>query len=135
MVRSGATNGWGAKKLVLLGLFSLAVVFAYFKTHDLLFGKDIVIESPINGQTLKEPFVTIKGRAPGSTLLTVGGAKVIPDQDGKFIKETILGIGYNVIDVVSVDRFNRESSEILELIYRPLASTSDGNDSVAFMNL
>jgi hypothetical protein len=124
-------NSWGIKRLALFGIFGVALVFTYFKTHDLLFGQGIVIESPNNGVTVEESLVKIVGVAPGSTILTVGGAKVVPDQSGRFFKETILGVGYNVIDIVSVDHFNRETSERLELVYRPKATTSE---NVAFIN-
>lgn len=131
MSRNLLNKSWGIKGIALLGVFGVAIVFSYFKTHDLIFGQKITIESPQNGDTLDESFVRIIGSAPGSTILTVAGAKVVPDPIGNFTKDTLLGVGYNVIDIVSVDRFNRESSERLELVYRPKASTSD---SVAFMN-
>jgi|SRR3989344_1263109 len=131
MSKNLLNNSWGIKRSALIAIFGLAIIFTYFKTHDLLFGQGIKVESPDNGQTLEESFVRIIGSAPGSTMLTVGGAKVVPDQAGHFIKETILGIGYNVIDIVSVDRFNRETSERLELVYRPKATTST---NVAFIN-
>ena len=124
-------KSWGIKRIAFFGVIGFALVFTYFKTHDLLFGQGITIESPSNGITVEESFVKVAGKAPGSTILTVGGAKVVPDQAGNFSKETILGVGYNVIDIVSVDRFNRQSSERLELVYRPKATTSE---AVAFMN-
>jgi len=124
--KNSLNNILGVKKIVFGGVLILAVVFTYFKTHDLLFGNGITIDSPTSGETLRKPFVIIRGSAPGSTILTIGGAKVVPDQNGRFHKETILGVGYNVIDVVSVDRFNREAKERLELVYKPQDKRSEG---------
>lgn len=122
----------GIKFLGLGLVFVLALVFTYFKTHDLIFGEGITIDSPQNGQTLDRSFILIKGTAPGSTILTIGGAKVLPDQEGRFSKETLLGVGYNVIDIVSVDRFNRETKERLELVYKPQGT--NGNEEVALID-
>ncbi|HEY4482885.1 MAG TPA: hypothetical protein VI953_01795 [Candidatus Paceibacterota bacterium] len=112
-------------------LLSSLAIFAVFKTHDLVWGTSIKIESPKNGSTLSSAFVVIKGTAPDSALLTVNGAKVLTDAAGNFEKELLLGLGYNVIEVDSLDRFNRERSQTLELVYRPKDSATT---SVAINN-
>ena len=114
--------------IILVGTLA---IFAVFKTHDLVWGASIKIESPKNGSTLSSAFVVIKGVAPDSALLTVNGAKVLTDAVGNFEKELLLGLGYNMIRVDSLDRFNRERNQTLELVYRPKDSATS---SVAFKN-
>lgn len=114
-MRPGSLLKFSALAILVL----ITGVFTYFKAHDLLFGVRIDIEAPSNGATMREPFVLIRGSAPGSTLLTLNGAKVLTDSAGKFEKEILLGLGYNIIEVKALDRFNREKSEVLELVYRP----------------
>jgi len=119
-------------KASALGLLILVtLVFAFFKSHDLILGIRISIDSPSNGQTLSEPFVSIRGEARGNTLLTINGAKVLTDAEGKFEKELLLGLGYNVIEIKALDRFNRENKEVLELVYKPRDET---NEDVALNN-
>ena len=101
------------------GLVLVTLVFAYFKAHDLLFCVSIAIESPKNGETLSSAFVTIIGTAPGNTMVTLNGAKVLTDAAGRFEKELLLGLGYNVIEIKVLDRFNRAESKTLELVYKP----------------
>lgn len=115
--------------LVMLMLVSGLAVFSFYKTHDLIFGSAISIDSPKNGSTLSSASVVIKGRAPDSTLLTINGAKVLTDARGGFEWELILGVGYNLIRLESLDHFNRPSSRSLELVYRP---SEDATSSVAF---
>ena len=107
-------------KITSVGILVLfTVIFAYFKAHDLLLGVKITIDSPNNGETLNEPFIVIKGSAPGNTLLTLNGAKVLTDATGSFQKEMLLGLGYNIVEIRELDRFNREDRKTLELVYKP----------------
>lgn len=109
-------------KSLLIGILVLSTgVFAFFKAHDLLLGGRVSIDTPKSGTTLRDPFVVIKGEAPGNTLLTLNGAKIIADEKGHFEKELLLGLGYNVIEVKALDRFNREKKATLELVYKPAA--------------
>jgi uncharacterized protein YfaP (DUF2135 family) len=112
-------------------LLSALAIFAVFKTHDLVWGTNIEIASPKNGSTLSSAFVVIKGKAEGSALLTVNGAKVLTDGEGSFEKELLLGLGYNVVEIESLDRFNRARTQTLELVYRP---KENATNSVAFNN-
>jgi len=127
-------------RIIKIGLFGTLIIttftFAYFKAHDLILGVSISIDTPSDGQTLTEQFVIIKGRAPGNTLLTVNGARVLTDSLGSFQKELLLGLGYNLIEIKTLDRFNRERKEILELVYRPKVDTGGKNrdESVALIN-
>ena len=107
-------------KITSVGILVLfTVIFAYFKAHDLLLGVKITIDTPTNGETLSQPFIVIKGRAPGNTLLTLNGAKVLTDATGSFQKEMLLGLGYNIVEIRALDRFNREDRKTLELVYKP----------------
>ncbi len=107
-------------KLVAIGSLVLAtLIFALFKTQNLLTGNKLTILAPTSGTTLSEAYVIIRGQTSDSSLLVVGGAKVIPARDGTFEQQMLLGLGYNRIEIRSVDRFNRESKELLELIYKP----------------
>ena|SRR3989344_6858363 len=101
------------------GLVFFTLVFTYFKAYDLLFGVKITINTPSNGETLNQPFIVIKGSAPGNTLLTLNGAKVLTDATGSFQKEMLLGLGYNIVEIRALDRFNREDKKTLELVYKP----------------
>ncbi len=117
--------------LVLVLIFAVGI-FTFFKTHDLVLGTALTIESPKNGETLSDSFVVVKGIAEGSALLTVNGAKVLTDEKGSFQQEMLLGLGYNVIEVRSLDRFNREAKTVLELVYRPSEASSSA--AVAFFS-
>lgn len=107
-------------KVTLLSILVIGTItFAYLKSRELIFGSKISVLEPQNGETLTEPFIKIRGIAPGSTLLTINGAKILTDKDGNFEREMLLGLGYNVIQIQSLDRFNREDKKTIELVYKP----------------
>ncbi|HEY4515159.1 MAG TPA: hypothetical protein VJJ22_03310 [Candidatus Paceibacterota bacterium] len=107
------------KVILLTTLFLGTIIFGYSKSHELLFGSRIFLIEPENGVTISEPFIVIRGIATGSTLLTIDGAKILTDGTGNFEREMLLGIGYNVIEIQSLDRFNRKDKKTLELVYKP----------------
>lgn len=100
-------------------LLSLVLIFAFYKTRDLILGQTLLIENPTNGSTLDNSFTIVVGTAPQATLLTINGAKVLTDDTGKFKQALVLGVGYNRIEIRAIDRFNRQKTELLELVYRP----------------
>jgi hypothetical protein len=113
-------------KVGLLGILLVGTItFAYLKSHELIFGSRISIVEPKNGETLTEQFIKIRGSAPGSTLLTINGAKILTDNAGNFEREMLLGLGYNVIQIQSLDRFNREDKKTIELVYKPQDKKSE----------
>ena len=113
------------KLAVFSALIAVTFLFTYFKTHDLLLGVKITVEIPINGQTVHEPFIHIRGKAPGSVLLSINGTKVLTDTVGNFEEAMLLGMGYNVIEIRSLDRFNRDKKKVVELVYKPKEKSGD----------
>jgi ABC-type uncharacterized transport system permease subunit len=118
-------------KLIAFGILLLvATTFGIYKSRDLIFGNTIELTSPKNGATLNEGYIVVAGRAPGTAMLTIGGAKVLTDKEGNFAKELILGVGYNRIVVSALDRWNRETHKVIEVVYK----ATEGNKPVAFIS-
>jgi|SRR3989344_7884632 len=108
-------------------LIIITLVYALFNTHDLFFGTLVEVDTPKNGELVNTALVLVRGRAPNIALLTINGAKIIPRGDGQFEKEILLGLGYNVIEVKALDRFNRERKRIIELVYKPNIKATSTN--------
>ena len=118
-----------ARRILLTSVLATLVlgtsIFAFVKMRDLIFGIPLHVESPKNGSTLTQQYTLIEGEAPGATLLTVAGVRILPDVTGRFKKELLLGLGYNVVEVAATDRFNRTKKLTLELMYKPQATSSN----------
>jgi len=62
--------------------------------------------------------VLLRGSAERIAGLTVNGRQIFTDEAGTFQDSLLLLPGYNVITVAAKDRFNREVTEILHVIFK-----------------
>ncbi len=107
-------------QLGILFIFVLfIIVFGYSNTRDLIRPSKIMVEYPVNGSTISDSQVSIRGKAPGAKKIEIGSAKILMDAEGNFEHRVFLALGYNIIPLSSVDRFNRENTLRLELVHKP----------------
>lgn len=93
------------------------VVYAYFKTKDLIYGTGIQINGIENGSVFDKPFVDFKGQMKNAVLLTINDFPVFINQEGMFDEPIILHAGYNLVTVKSKDKFGKEMEKKYELVY------------------
>ncbi|MBI4692161.1 MAG: hypothetical protein HY773_01825 [Candidatus Terrybacteria bacterium] len=82
--------------------------YGLYKSKDFLGGPKIIIESPVNGQTVSNSYLEIKGAAKNVSLLYLNGRQIFTDRNGVFKENLLLARGYNIIEVSAKDKFNRE---------------------------
>ena len=113
---------------IILALAVITVIggYAFLKTEALFHGPEITLTSPTNGQSVDDSFVKIQGTAKRVSALYINNSKVLFDQDGVFSEKFALADGYNIFQVRAEDRFGREISEKLELVYNlpPILASS-----------
>jgi len=90
---------------ILLVIFML---FGLYKAKDFLVGPKIVIESPLDGQTISNSYLEIRGAAKNVSLLYFNGRQIFTDQNGNFKENLLLARGYNILQIEAKDKFNRE---------------------------
>ena len=90
---------------ILLVIFML---FGLYKAKDFLVGPKIVIESPLDGQTISNSYLEIRGAAKNVSLLYLNGRQIFTDQNGNFKENLLLARGYNILQIEAKDKFNRE---------------------------
>lgn len=97
------------KKIVKIGsisfFFLIIAVYAFFISHDLIFGVKIKNVNITNGATVTDPVITITGNAKNATLLTLDGREISIDQTGNFNETIALTRGYNIITIRAQDKF------------------------------
>ena len=106
---------------IVVALFSVTIiiVYSYYRSYDYLRGPRIEIFSPVNGSTLREPLVTIVGRARNASEVTLNDREISTDFEGNFKEELLLAPDYSILTLSVRDKFGRARSESLELIYLP----------------
>lgn len=114
-----------ARSLVkwIAGLIIILVVLGYgfSRTRDLIFGTNIDIDSPKDGETVRTPLAKIVGKVGSVTKLEMNGRLILPNEDGRFEANYALVGGLNKVTITATDRFGRTHSKSLR-IYHPEAT-------------
>ncbi len=115
-------NRQGTKHLLQLSLtiITLCIIFGYafYATHDFIFGQQILISEPGNGNAFSTSSVIVKGQGIRVKDMSLNDRPIILDNEGNFSENLILAPGYNIFLLVSHDKFGRKKEHRLEYIYR-----------------
>ncbi|TSC78081.1 MAG: Uncharacterized protein G01um101424_215 [Parcubacteria group bacterium Gr01-1014_24] len=95
--------------------FLLIIIYAFFRSHDLIFGVkiknvNIVDGAPArttvqSGGKVANSVLQVTGNARNATNLTLNGREISIDQEGNFDETIVLLIGYNIINITAKDKF------------------------------
>jgi hypothetical protein len=93
-------------KISTLSVFFLfIIVYAFFRSHDLIFGVKIKNVNLTDGATLSENVLKVTGNAKNAVKLTLNGREISIDQSGNFNETITLLKGYNTVSIRAVDQF------------------------------
>ena len=101
----------------LVLFFGLIGAYAYYRSHDLLFGVKISGVNIVNGSTSKEKVIQVKGNAKNATNLYLDDREISVDLAGNFEETVVLLSGYNIINLKAVDKFRHRDEQYYQLIY------------------
>lgn len=106
-------------KFISIILFIIIIIgYALFQARSIATGPIINIHSPQNGASVDTSLIEINGVAKHISHISMNGRQIFTDDKGVFNEELLLSYGYNIITIRAKDRFNREVTEELELIYK-----------------
>jgi hypothetical protein len=94
------------------------IAYAYYQMRDFLTGPIIIVNKPQSGETVHTEIVTISGSTKRISEITLNDRKIFTDTDGLFSEKVALSLGYNEIEVSVKDRFDREETKLLKVVYR-----------------
>jgi hypothetical protein len=109
------------KVIQILGLliFFLAIgVYAFFRSHDLIFGVKIIDVNIVNKEEMEDKMLEITGNARNAIKLTLNGREISIDQDGNFKETLALLSGYNIVNIRALDKFEYSDEKNYKLIYK-----------------
>lgn len=103
-------------KRILVGLgVAIVVGYSYFALGGYVRGPQIELSTPENGVATTTAWITIAGRVVHANTLTVNGATTSPNLAGNFSESLLLAPGYNIIEIVAQDRYERVNKKIIEM--------------------
>ena len=90
--------------------FSVILFSGYFlfQANDYLFGPELMVASPQDGETIHGS-VVVRGTTNPSVRLTINGYETYSDQEGVFEERFPFGQGFHIIEIVVENRFGREA--------------------------
>ena len=110
-----------AKKIIKISslsiLFLIIIIFAFFRSKDLIFGVKIKNVNIVDGAKVENNIVNITGNAKNATQVILDGREISVDQKGDFSETIALLPGYNIIEIKAVDKFGHSDDKIYKLIY------------------
>ncbi len=105
-------------KIVALSIFLLfIIVYAFFRSKDLIFGVKIRDVNIVDGSKVTDNILKITGNAENAINLTLNDRTISIDQKGNFNETFILLPGYNVINIKAKDEFGNSDEKNYKLMY------------------
>ena len=105
-------------QITALSIFFLLIfIYAFFRSHDLIFGVKIRDVNIQDGAKVIESTLRLSGNAKNATLLTLNGREISIDQAGNFEETIALYRGYNIVSIKATDKFGYSDEKNYKLIY------------------
>ncbi|MEI9966117.1 MAG: helix-turn-helix domain-containing protein [Candidatus Moraniibacteriota bacterium] len=115
-----------------LSILIAAGVFFYLYQEFYRFAADprLVIREPEPGASVEQSEITLRGETDKGSQVSVNGEAVFVDQTGIFSDQITLKPGLNTVVVKTVNRFDREKSETLQIEGRFEQPISEGSGAL-----
>ena len=105
------------KITILSSFFLCIIIYAYFRSSDLIFGVKIKEVNIIDGAKVFESIMNVTGNAKNAINLTLNGREISIDRGGNFNETIALLPGYNIISLKALDKFGNTDEKDYKLIY------------------
>ena len=114
-----------AKKILQMSslavFFLLIIVYAFWGSHNLIFGVKIknvnINNSPMRTETkVARSVVSVSGNAQNAINLTLNGREISIDEKGNFNETIALLSGYNIMSITAKDKFGYIDEKNFRLI-------------------
>ena len=109
------------KKIVKISglsiFFILIFVYAFFRSHDLIFGVKIKNVNLTDGATVTSNVIKLTGNAKNAIKLVLDGREISVDQEGNFNETIALLPGYNIINIRAQDKFGNVDEKNYKIIH------------------
>ncbi|MDP2676113.1 MAG: hypothetical protein Q8O83_00275 [bacterium] len=99
------------RNIVFAGILIVFLGYLAFQLKGFVFGSDLALFAPGEGEHVRTSHVIVRGRALGMSFLSLDGRTVFTDDKGFFEEELILPYGLNIIRIIGEGRFGKTFQE------------------------
>lgn len=107
-----------SRYLLLISVFILLVLYSLFQARAYIFGPQVWIESPRDGQTVENPVVMVSGRSRYIAWISLNGRQIFTDENGNWSEKLIVSSGVSIMAVEARDRFGHEIRKSLTIVLK-----------------
>jgi hypothetical protein len=112
------TNVKKVVAIASLAIFFLIIAsYAFFVSHNLIYGVKIKNVNIIDGATVHDAILHITGNAKNAINLSLDGRDISIDQAGNFDETIALLAGYNIINITAKDKFGDVDEKNYKIMY------------------
>lgn len=109
-------NSWNPRYALVLVVVLIIGGYAISRSWNLLSGPKLLINTPTEGQAIRDSFITVSGEAERIASLHLNGRQIFTTTEGHFNESLLLLPGYNIIVIEAEDKFGRELIKKITLI-------------------
>lgn len=104
------------RRIFFIVCFIFLVSYSIFQARFLILGPQIWLINPQNGQTVRNPLITIEGRAKNVAWISLNDRQIFTDEHGVWSEKLILSQGLSIMTVKARDRFGREREKNIQIV-------------------
>ncbi len=108
--------------LAIIAFFLVVCGYAYYEARGFIYGPRITVSERIT--EVRDPFVVIRGTAERISSLSMNGKDISVTEEGVFEEPFLLAEGLNRITLGAKDKYERERTEVLQIVYTPAVNIS-----------
>ncbi len=97
--------------------FLVIIVFAFFRSKDLVFGVKIRDVNIVDGAKMTESVMKVTGSAKNAVALSINGREISINNAGEFDETIALLSGYNIVNIKAQDKFGYTDEKNYKLMY------------------
>jgi hypothetical protein len=102
---------------LIISVILLVVGYALFNSRIFIKGPQLMVSSPVDGNTLSERRVDVSGTTLNTSFISVNDRAISIDEQGNFNVPVLLMDGYNLVVIKAHDKFERQVTKTLNLVY------------------
>jgi hypothetical protein len=95
----------------------IVLAYVFFNTRLFIQGPQVTINSPISGISVDDDLIEIEGQVLNSSFIYINDRAISIDDSGNFKEQVLLLNGYNKIIIKAKDKFERQVTKELDLVY------------------
>lgn len=119
--------------LVLL-IIIIVVGYAFFNSRIFIQGPQLIINSPIDGKSMENKKIGVVGKTLNTSYISINDRSISIDEQGNFDVPILLQDGYNQIVIKAHDKFDRQVTKTLHLVYNSGNQLEEKTESITETN-